>query len=210
MILLLDAANTIIHKPSLFDKCQIVLKKHGWLIPISELEFYHKMTSEIIIFPDKTNKEFYDYFNKHWFYSIGIIASNNLLEEIFNVCNYLPWEKFKDTLELDKINVRKAVLSNFHKGLDSILDTHFPNMFSKITISEIEKVRKPDVAFYNKAIMQLEVNPSEIIYIGDSIKLDLEPALECGMNAWIIDRNNHFPHCTRKISNFKELHQLIK
>lgn len=210
MILLLDAANTLIYKPKFYETFVDVVNANNNLnIKRSEFEYIHKLVSECYIFPDKTSHEFYNTFNSELLYALGIIPSNELLDSIFKACSYLPWQVFEDAKSLTELNCKKAILSNFHKGLNDIIDQFLPNQFASITISENEKYRKPDVRFFERAIEQLNTSPSEIIYVGDSIKLDIEPALKVGMKAFLIDRNNYYPHCKTKISSFNELKHLI-
>jgi putative hydrolase of the HAD superfamily len=209
MILLFDAANTLIHKPTFYDVFIQTLDEFGSKVEPMDFQKNHKLISELITFPDRTSKSFYHEFNKEVLYSLGIIPTEEMLNRLHEACSYLPWEKFDDTSVLQELPFEKAVLSNFHGGLSNILDSLFPNEFSVIYSSENENLRKPDVQFFSNAIKKSGVEPSEIIYIGDSIKLDLEPALEVGMNAWLIDRNNNHPYCKRKINSFSEIKNLI-
>lgn len=209
MVFLFDAANTLIHKPQIFVKTQSVLNDFGIKTDIETLRLKHKNVSEIIIFPDRTSKDFYRQFNSEWLYSLGIVPSEDVLDAIFGACSYLEWESFEDTDVLNELKAPKSVLSNFHGGLDGILDNFFPDTFQELVVSEKEQYRKPDVRFYERAIEQLNVSPHEIIYIGDSVKLDLEPALKTGMRAYLIDRNGDFPYCTHKISSLTELKNII-
>ena len=209
MILLFDAANTLIHKPQLQVNFLSVLKDHAIEVDESDFRKNHKLVSECYHFPNRTNKEFYAKFNRDVLYSLGIIPTDELLSNIFEACSYLTWEVYEDTKFLKEWPYKKSVLSNFHGGLNAILDVLFPGQFVDLSISEEEKLRKPDLAFYERAIEKLGVNPSEIIYIGDSVKLDLEPGLATGMNAWLIDRDNYFPHCTKQLNSLKEIENMI-
>jgi putative hydrolase of the HAD superfamily len=209
MILLFDAANTIIHKPTIYLRFAEVLKRDGFTVDLNHLMLIHKTISECFHFPDNTSKDFYYEFNKSVLYGLGIIAREEILENLFKECSYLPWEKFEDTKFIKEIPFKKAVLSNFHKGLNEILKKSFSDEFTHIITSENENLRKPDTAFFKKAIDVLGVKPSEIIYIGDSVKLDLEPGLKTGMNAWLIDRNNYYPLCNRRLSSLQEIRNIL-
>jgi putative hydrolase of the HAD superfamily len=209
MVLLFDAANTLIHKPLLFIKAKEVLETYGIKSTIEGLREKHKIVSELILFPDRTNTEFYYEFNKAWLYSLGIIPEKDLLNKLFEVCSYLPWEKFEDTNVLMELNIKKAILSNFNSSLEDIVSTHFPGIFSQLVVSEVENIRKPDIKFYKRAIEILEVKPQDIIYIGDSIKLDIEPALTVGMRAFLIDRNNDYPFSSYTINSLTQLREII-
>ncbi len=205
MILLFDAANTLIHKPDLFDNVATVLKKNNVKFDFTELKKQHKFISELINFPDKTSRDFYKTFNKEWLYSIGVIPNDELLEEIFTSCSYLPWSPFSDTINLKKLDIKKAIISNFHGGLNQIIDEYYPSVFNSMIVSEIENIRKPSIEFYLRAIEKLNCLPEEIIYIGDSIKLDVEPALKLGIKAWLIDRENYYPNFYRSLNSLNDI-----
>jgi putative hydrolase of the HAD superfamily len=209
MVLLFDAANTLIHKPLLFIKAKEVLETYGIKSTIEGLREKHKIVSELILFPDRTNKEFYYEFNKSWLYSLGILPEKDLLNKLFEVCSYLPWEKFEDTNVLIELNIKKAILSNFNSSLEDIVSNHFPGIFSQLVVSELENIRKPDIKFYKRAIEILEVKPEDIIYIGDSMKLDIEPALTVGMRAYLIDRNNDYQFSSYTINSLTQLRKII-
>jgi FMN phosphatase YigB (HAD superfamily) len=209
MVLLFDAAGTLIYKPKFYAAFSEVLDKHGYKIDKNKFKYIHKLLSETFDFPDKTSKEFYSKFNSELLFALGIIPKDILLNDLFNACSYLPWEKYEDTTFLTNLPIKKAVLSNFHEGLNSILNKHFSNEFSEICISENEKLRKPDINFFYRAIEKLSIDPSKIIYVGDSVKLDLEPGLIVGMNSWLIDRNDYYPYCNRRLTSLKEIENII-
>jgi HAD superfamily hydrolase (TIGR01549 family) len=122
----------------------------------------------------------------------------------------LPWEKFDDAYALIEIKVPKYILSNFNISLNTIIEELYPNVFEKIISSEAEGLRKPDIRFYFRALELLEINNAdEVIYIGDSLKLDIEPAMKAGMKAWLIDRNGFYKTFINRIENFKELKDII-
>ena len=113
MVLLLDAANTLIHKPSFASKFLAVLESHSLTVDPERFAYHHKLLSESIEFPDKTSKAFYSEFNSMLLYSLGLIPGPQLLEEIFSTCSYLPWEPFDDVKELKNWQGRISVLSNY-------------------------------------------------------------------------------------------------
>lgn len=209
-MLLFDAANTLIHKPSLWEKIQKTLKKFNYQVEQRVIKERHKLLSEIINFPDRTDKDFYLNFNSELLLSLGIIPTNELLEELFNNCKYQPWEAFDDCKFLNDINIKKAIISNFNSSLINLIDELIGvNIFSNIIISENENTRKPKLNFYQTAIEKLEIDASEILYIGDSLKLDIIPAKKLGMNTLLIDRDNIYPNSEKRISSFKELKKYI-
>lgn len=208
--LLLDVAGTILHKPDIFTKINEALNRHGYSIAIGELKHNHKLLSEVIKFPDRTNADFYTSFNSELLYSLGIIPTEELLKDIFQSCSYLPWQKFEDTKVLSEIEVPIGIISNFNSSLKNELDKHFEPVFSDIFVSEEIGISKPSLAFYQKALDKINVEPADILYVGDSLKLDLEPSLKLGMNSYIIDRDNFYSNNSRTIKSLSELTKLIQ
>jgi len=190
--ILFDAANTLIHKPSVWEKMFAVLEKHEITIAIDKLRYNHKLLSEIIDFPDRTSFEFYRGFNQQLILSLGIIPTDELLDELFSACKGLPWEKFDDTESLKEINIPMGVLSNFNKDLPQLVQQIFGDIFSDIISSEQLQLRKPSQEFYERAVAMTGFQKDEILYVGDSLKLDIIPANKIGVAALLIDRPGFF------------------
>ena len=70
-------------------------------------------------------------------------------------------------------------------------------------------VAKPNIEFYQKALEKIPFDVHEVLYVGDSIKLDLEPASKLGFKVLIIDRDNFYPNSKNKISSLTEITQFI-
>ena len=203
---LFDAANTIIHKPKLWERMLTVLEANGHQISPPLLRRNHKLLSECLFFPDRTSHEFYQHFNAELLYSLGIIPTTTLLDSIFKACTYLPWEKFDDTTALHNLNLPLGIVSNFNHTLSELLHTLFgSNVFCDITVSETVGAAKPQLIFYEAALAATDILASEILYVGDSIKLDMEPALAMGMQTLLIDREQVFPHFPHRIDSLSQL-----
>lgn len=204
--ILLDAANTLIHKPSLWIKFKSVLDSHGYKIPLSALKYQHKILSEIIEFPDVTSKNFYQQFNTELLNSFGIITSETMLSDIFYSCKNLPWEAFPDTQVLQKAQCKIGVLSNFNSKLNLILEQVLPEIkFDNVFISENEGIRKPDPMFFQRAIEAIEIPANRILYIGDSLKLDIIPAMKLGLQTRLIDRDEIFSASNFRIDSLSNI-----
>jgi putative hydrolase of the HAD superfamily len=208
--LLFDAANTLIHKPMLWDSILDVLLKEGFVIDKKKLIYNHKLLSETINFPDRTNEDFYLEFNRELLQSLGIIGTPELLSLLFEKCSYLPWEKFDDTMILNTLELPMAILSNFNVSLSKLIAEKVDVKFNEIISSEKEGIRKPNIDFYKLAIDKLGIKASEILYIGDSLKLDYMPARSAGMHALIIDRVNFYPTLKYVIHDFSSIKHHIK
>ncbi len=190
--ILFDACDTLIYKPALWENWQTVLQKNGYQIADLELQKVHKLLSEAIVFPDRTSAAFYEEFNAKILYALGIIPTAKLLAEIFAACQYLPWVACADTAILSDLNVPIGVLSNFNKTLPQKLGDLFGNIFQDVFVSEVLGVAKPRLEFYQKAIENIGLPANEILYIGDSLRLDIAPALAVGLKPLLIDRGGFF------------------
>ncbi|MBX2826882.1 MAG: HAD-IA family hydrolase [Flavobacteriaceae bacterium] len=204
--LLFDVANTLLHKPLLWDRMEQVLFNHGHVIPQTELRHRHKLVSECYTFPDRTSEGFYKEFNATFLRAFGMVPDDALLDALFIACKNLPWEPFDDVGFLRDYEGEIGVLSNFNRGLKPLLKDTLPELnFSHIIVSEEEGVAKPNALFFQKAISEIGYDPSEILYIGDSVKLDIEPALDLGMQARLIDRDACYPDSKLKISSLMDI-----
>lgn len=206
--LLLDACFTLMDKPQLWSNLRTILHSHGYEVSSEELKQKHKLLSEVITFPDQTSADFYTRFNTELLYALGIIPTRVLLAAIYEGCKYLPWEAYEDTAVLAALQLPIGILSNFNhkleKQLGEILDIDFKHIF----VSEIMGASKPDIVFYQKAIAAIGIPAEEILYIGDSIKLDMVPAMEVGMQAYLIDRNSVFPNFPNRLESLEALRQI--
>ncbi len=207
--ILFDVAGTLLYKPTLISSIQKVLEQNSYYFEEEKIKAHHKLLSEYFVFPDQTDAFFYKKFNSELLYSLGIIPNDNLLNQIFNACTYLPWEKFADSEFLNDIKIPMGIISNFNSSLKQKLKTFFDVEFKDIFVSEELGVAKPDKLFYQKAIEQIGVKPEEIIFIGDSIKLDIQPALEIGMNALLIDREKYYPALKNRINLLSDLNNYL-
>lgn len=204
-----DAANTLIHKPSLWIRFDEVLKKYGYNISPELLKTNHKLISEKIKFPDNTSKDFYNIFNKEVLISLGIDPNENIINDIFNNCTYLPWEKFEDVDYLKDINIPFGIISNFNSSLKEKIQKIINIPFVEFIVSEEQTFSKPDKRLYEYAVHKINIPPQNILYIGDSILLDIEPAKGLGIQAVLIDRDGVYSDYEKRITSFKELKFLI-
>jgi len=207
--ILFDAANTLIHKPLLWERFHGQLKKYGFDVPLELLKKNHKLLSESIAFPDRTSDDFYRKFNSEVLFSLGIIPTTQMLQDIFESCSYLKWEQFDDTDVLKSLTLPLGVLSNFNSGLEDQVGKIFGGIFSNIIGSENHGVAKPDPRFYELALSKTGFKAEEILYVGDSVKLDMEPAQKLGFRAILIDRDNNFPYFKGRMDSLKQIPEFI-
>lgn len=204
-----DAANTLIHKPDLWMRFNEVLTKYGHIIDVNILKKQHKLISENVKFPDNTSRDFYSSFNSEVLRSLGVASDNKILDDIYNACTYLPWKTFDDVESLKDIKIPMGIISNFNSSLKAKITSLFEISFKEFVVSENISVAKPDKRIFEYAINKVNIDPADILFIGDSITLDIEPAQSIGMQAYLIDRDGIYPDFKSRINSFYELKNLL-
>ena len=204
-----DVAGTLLGKPTLYSIIQNTLLDFGHEVGLDEIKNKHKLLSEVIHFPDRTDMAFYEKFNSELLYLLGIVPEEALVNSIFKKCTYLPWQAFDDTQILKELPLPMGVISNFNTSLKDKLKQFFGPVFQDVLVSEELGVAKPNIEFYQKALEKIPFDAHEVLYVGDSIKLDLEPASKLGFKVLIIDRDNFYPNSKNKISSLTEITQFI-
>ncbi|MFC7444404.1 HAD family hydrolase [Mesoflavibacter profundi] len=207
--ILFDVAGTLLHKPEVYDKILEVLFKNNYKVDLQILKKHHKLLSEVIKFPDRTDKTFYQNFNSELLYSLGIIPNQDILEQIFKACSYLPWQAFNDCSVLQELNIPIGIISNFNSSLEDVLKDKIDVSFSNIFVSEKIGYSKPDIRLYKLALDKLNILPEDVLYIGDSFKLDYQPASQLGIKTLIIDRDNFYPNHSNIISSLEQIKSYI-
>lgn len=201
-----DVANTLLHKPGLYPAINSALLSHGINVPCNKLIASHRFLSEVIMFPDVTSIDFYRNFNSHLVRSFGAVPTDELLDEIFSACTYLPWVPFQDTSHLASIKLPIGIISNWDTSLKEKLSAVKNTCFDWVLGSAEQCVRKPDLDFFRKILDVSRLRAEEIIYVGDSMRLDIEPALSLGINAILVDRDDLYPSSTvPRIKSFGEI-----
>ncbi len=208
--ILFDVAGTLLYKPTLFDKINEILISNEINVSPAEIILKHKLLSEVIHFPDRTDNKFYYHFNSELLRLLGVIPNDKLLNDIFNNCTYLPWEKFSDTNALSELTIPIGIISNFNNTLREKLTSFFGNIFKDILVSEELGVAKPKIEFYQKAIESIGISPKNILYVGDSLKLDVEPANKLGIKSLLIDREGFYKNSNYRIQSLNEIKNFIK
>lgn len=180
-------------------------------VSLTEIISHHTLLSNTIVFPSKTTREFYDHFNANLLQSFGIKPSKKLQTEIYRNCRHLPWKKFPDASVLHKINLPVGIISNWDSTLRLRLQSLFSVKFWKIYGSGDVGLSKPTVKLYQHVVRDTGCKPAEIAYIGDSLNLDIKPALLVGMKAILLDRYNVFPRYRGpKISNLNDIRKFCE
>ncbi len=73
------------------------------------------------------------------------------------------------------------LVSNFYGNIDEVLrDYGIRHLFKGIIESAVVGVRKPNPTLFRLGVDALELEPSEVLVVGDSLRKDIEPAEQLG------------------------------
>lgn len=74
-----------------------------------------------------------------------------------------------------------VLVSNFYGNVDSVLrDFNIRQYFNGIIESAVVGVRKPNPTIFRLGVDVLEMQPCEVLVVGDSLRKDIEPAQSLG------------------------------
>lgn len=206
-----DVANTLLHKPGLFDNILRVLEDHGIHVSLALIRQRHKILSEMVKFPNKTSREFYEYFNRELLLALGLIPEQNLLDEIFSACTYMEWRAFDDTKCLKNMGLPIGIISNWDASLSEKIREYIPYRFDRIFTSSETGSQKPDKVIFDLAAKGLPYEREQIVYVGDSIKMDYMGSMQAGFTPILIDRDSVYPDFNgRRIENLFSLNDLLE
>lgn len=189
---LLDAAGTIIHKPALVPAIVSVLDDRGHQVDAGSVARRHKLLAEAIPSPDEPDIRFYSSFNRRLVESLGIPCPDELAEEIHAACRGLPWEPVPgvDRL-LAALTGPVGIISNFSLELRRHLREHFDREFDPVFVSAEIGLRKPDPEFFARAAAASGAD--RVVVVGDSVALDIAPALAAGCETVLVDPLDLYP-----------------
>jgi putative hydrolase of the HAD superfamily len=132
-------------------------------------------------------------------------------EELFNKYKHKVkiYEDVEPVINLLKNHYKIIICSNAEKDfilfqLNPILH-HFHHIFS--ATSDFKEVKKSK-EFYGKICELLKVKPEEVIHIGDHLVFDYVNPKEIGINAFLINRNQH--KVELRIPVIKNLEEILK
>jgi putative hydrolase of the HAD superfamily len=122
------------------------------------------------------------------------------------------WMLFPETLEvlseLKRLGLELGIVSNFDTRIYSVIKSlGIDHFFDVITISSEAGHAKPDLEIFKSAAHALGVPPQTILMVGDSPHDDIEPALQAGLAAILLDRKNRHAAKShlRRISSLTEV-----
>ena len=120
------------------------------------------------------------------------------------------WRVFDDVVptlaELKRRGIRLGVISNFDSRLDDVLrGCELAQFFDSVHISTRVGAAKPDPLIFDASLAHHRIEASQAWHVGDSPREDFEGAQSAGLQAILLDRNNHHADNPACITNLKQL-----
>ena len=81
--------------------------------------------------------------------------------------------------------------------------------FDVVVCIESCNCAKPNKQIFLYALDRLGIEPSEAVFVGDSVEQDYEGAFNVGIRPFLVDRENKHPSHFNKISSLTELLTII-
>ncbi|MCY4438541.1 MAG: HAD-IA family hydrolase [Chloroflexi bacterium] len=101
-----------------------------------------------------------------------------------------------------------GLISNWEAwGMELIPYLGISRYFPTQVLSGCVGLEKPDTAIFTLALAEANIAPEHALYVGDSVRFDIEPALAIGMRAVLIDR--HAERSDRGASTIRSLRELF-
>lgn len=101
---------------------------------------------------------------------------------------------------------RLGVISNADGRIEGLLEQgKIRPFFEFVMDSALEGVEKPEPEISRRAASRLELEPEEVLYVGDLYSVDVVGAREAGMAAVLLDPSNRLRHPVPRIPTVAEL-----
>lgn len=133
------------------------------------------------------------------FSEVGPFARfEEFFEELFEVFRgEQGWELFPETegvlSTLRKWGLTIGIISNFDSRLFDLLENlKIAPYIDSATISSYEGVAKPDRGLFRRALAKHTFSPGDVLYVGDSLREDVEGARSCGIRSVLVDRRGEY------------------
>jgi len=96
-------------------------------------------------------------------------------------------EEVRPTLEQLHGRYPMMLVSNFYGNIDEVLRAYgIRDLFKGIIESAVVGVRKPNPTLFRLGVDALELEPQEVLVVGDSLRKDIEPAEQLNCHAlWL-------------------------
>jgi REG-2-like HAD superfamily hydrolase len=227
----LDAGETLLRPhPSFHELFSSVCRRLGRDVDPSDVQMVQeRLAPHLVDLAEETGVEnpslspdasrvFWTYLYRRFLEELGIEDDGLSAELYATFSSSSSYRLFDDALpaldRLQEAGYRLGLISNFDEWLQEMLiELEVGHLFDATVISGVEGVEKPDPRIYEVAIERARVVPNAAVHVGDSVVLDVEPALSVGMRAVLLDRVGRYANSdlgtVPTISSLEELPSLV-
>jgi 2-haloalkanoic acid dehalogenase type II len=217
---LFDLGLTLIHTASFPEIYRQILANFDVTVSLGAIANAQKETEgevDTSIYDESRRKEFWTNYNVSLLKKLGVkentvfVASQ--IDELWWTCSHVQvYPDVEPVLSgLRAKGLKLGLVSNgFQRDLDYVLGKlELKRWFDAVVCIDSCSCAKPDKSIFLYALKQLGIEPSEAVFVGDSIVQDYEGAFAVGIKAYLIDREGKFPSNYNKIGCLTDLLTLI-
>ena len=227
-VVFFDAGDTLLGPhPSFPELFSQVCQEHGYDVPTEVVVRVQSELAPNLIdlaedtgvdnpsFSSEESRRFWGYLYARFLTALDITDSDlaaALLERFSTSSSYLLFEDVLETLSrLHDRGYRLGLISNFEQWLEErLIELEVGQLFDVTVISGFVRIEKPDPAIYELALQRAGVEPTKAVHVGDSMSMDVEPAVSVGMHAVLLDRAGRYPDSrVPRIESLEELPGLV-
>ncbi|MGH2774408.1 MAG: HAD family hydrolase [Actinomycetota bacterium] len=223
-VIFFDAGDTLLGPhPSFPELFSQVCAEHGYDVPTEVVVRVQSELAPNLIdlaedtgvdnpsFSSEESRRFWGYLYVRFLAALDIADSDlaaALLERFSTSSSYMLFTDVLATLRrLHERGYRLGLISNFEQWLEErLVELEVGQLFDVTVISGFVKIEKPDPAIYELALRRARVEPARAVHVGDSMSMDVEPAVSVGMHAVLLDRAGRYPDSSvPRIESLEEL-----
>jgi putative hydrolase of the HAD superfamily len=228
-IVFFDAGETLVYPhPSFAELFSQVCMERGRDIPAREVDRVRSLLAPHLVdlaeetgvanpsFSPDESRRFWSHLYRRFLAEMDIEDDELVAALYARFSQASSYKLYDDALpalrELAEGGYRLGLISNFEGWLEEMLvELQVGHLFDVTVISGIERVEKPDVAIYERALERAGVEGRRAVHVGDSPGLDVEPACAAGMHAVLLDRTVRYEHIegVKRIDTLKDLPTLV-
>ncbi|MEM2028770.1 MAG: HAD family hydrolase [Candidatus Bathyarchaeia archaeon] len=218
---LFDLGGTLIKTASPPEIVRRILARYGQIKPIEDIALAHEKAERSMAAEDYS-LSYYDFWvkwNRIILGALNIRDDNNflakaLVDEWWDNADVELYPDAGETLrELEKMGLKIGIVTNaFKKDIEEMLKrVNLPAAFDVAVGIDAVGKPKPDPEIFMFAVRALNVKPEETIFVGDSLEKDYFGALNAGLKAILLDREDNVKREDLvKIKNLRDLIDLLK
>lgn len=162
----------------------------------------HHLDNLMLRFKNDSNYRIGPEYNVNKYVAAGVMGYHRE-----KVKHFKPFKDVIKTLEkLKSLKIKTAIITDGSpkKQYEKILRLKIEKYVDEIIISDEVAVRKPNPELFTYFLQRYNCKPNEVIYVGDRLDKDIEPANKTGIITVLVHRGTKYdPKKTKTRTNIK-------